>query len=31
MRDCTIELDGRVVIERGRIVDPNMKVNREMR
>jgi hypothetical protein len=31
MRDCTIELDGRVVIERGRIADPNMKVNREMR
>ena len=31
MRDCTIELDGKVVIDRGRIVDQKMKVNREMR
>jgi 2,5-dihydroxypyridine 5,6-dioxygenase len=31
MRDCTIELDGKVVVERGRIVDEQMKVNREAR
>ena len=31
MRDCTIELDGKVVVERGRIVDERMKVNREAR
>jgi len=28
MRDCTIELDGRRVVERGRIVDPEMRVAR---
>jgi 2,5-dihydroxypyridine 5,6-dioxygenase len=28
MRDCTIELDGNVVVERGRIADPAMKVTR---
>ena len=28
MRDCTIELDGKKVIERGRIVDPKMIVPR---
>ena len=28
MRECTIELDGRAVIERGRIVDQNMNVKR---
>jgi len=28
MRDCTIELDGRRVVERGRIVDPAMRVAR---
>jgi 2,5-dihydroxypyridine 5,6-dioxygenase len=26
MRDCTIELDGKVVVERGRLVDPKMIV-----
>ena len=31
MRDCTIELDGRVVIERGKIVDEKMRVKREPR
>jgi hypothetical protein len=31
MRDCTVELDGKAVIEKGRIVDPRMKVNREAR
>jgi hypothetical protein len=31
MRDCSVELDGREVIERGRIVDAAMKVNREAR
>jgi 2,5-dihydroxypyridine 5,6-dioxygenase len=31
MRDCTIELDGKAVVERGRIVDSKMKVNREAR
>ena len=31
MRDCTVELDGKAVIEQGRIVDPAMKVNREAR
>ena len=31
MRDCTVELDGRRVIERGRVVDPGMKVTREVR
>jgi len=31
MRDCTVELDGKVVIDAGRIVDEKMKVNREAR
>jgi len=31
MRDCTVMLDGRTVIERGRIVDPKMIVAREQR
>jgi len=31
MRDCTVELDGRKVIEDGRIVDAAMKVSREAR
>jgi hypothetical protein len=31
MRDCTIELDGHKVVERGRIVDPAMKVARVVR
>jgi len=31
MRDCTVELDGRVVIDQGRIVDEKMKVHREAR
>ncbi len=31
MRDCTIALDGKVVVENGRIVDPAMKVARVMR
>jgi len=31
MRDCTVELDGRKVIEEGRIVDAGMKVTREAR
>jgi len=26
MRDCTIELDGKVVVEHGRLVDPKMIV-----
>ncbi|MFX8719850.1 hypothetical protein ABTM43_20070, partial [Acinetobacter baumannii] len=28
MRDCTIALDGNVVVEAGRIVDPKMIVKR---
>jgi 2,5-dihydroxypyridine 5,6-dioxygenase len=28
MRDCTVELDGRRIIEKGRIVDPSMQVKR---
>jgi len=28
MRDCTVALDGNIVIDRGRIVDPGMKVAR---
>ena len=28
MRGCTISLDGRNVIERGRVVDPQMQVAR---
>lgn len=31
MRDCTVELDGKVVIERGKIVDEKMRVQREQR
>jgi 2,5-dihydroxypyridine 5,6-dioxygenase len=31
MRDCTVELDGRKLIEDGRIVDAAMKVSREAR
>jgi len=31
MRDCTVELDGRVIIDKGRIVDAKMKVTREAR
>ena len=31
MRDCTVELDGRKVIEDGSIVDAGMKVSREAR
>jgi 2,5-dihydroxypyridine 5,6-dioxygenase len=31
MRDCTVELDGKVVIDKGRIVDERMKVHREAR
>jgi 2,5-dihydroxypyridine 5,6-dioxygenase len=31
MRDCTLMLDGRTIIERGRLVDPRMVVAREAR
>ncbi|MGH8681474.1 MAG: hypothetical protein ACREVS_12820 [Burkholderiales bacterium] len=31
MRDCTVALDGRVVIDQGRIADPGMKVARVAR
>ena len=31
MRDCTIMLDNKVVVEKGRIVDPQMVVEREAR
>ena len=31
MRDCTIELDGRVVVDRGRLVDSAMRVERVRR
>jgi 2,5-dihydroxypyridine 5,6-dioxygenase len=31
MRDCTISLDGRVIVEDGRVVDPQMIVTREPR
>jgi 2,5-dihydroxypyridine 5,6-dioxygenase len=31
MRDCTIALDGKVVVDKGRIVDPSMKVARVQR
>jgi len=31
MRDCTIALDGKVVIERGKIAEPKMRVQRETR
>jgi hypothetical protein len=26
MRECTIELDGKIVVDRGRLVDPKMIV-----
>jgi hypothetical protein len=28
MRDCTVMLDGQVIIDKGRIVDPAMQVRR---
>ena len=31
MRGCTIELDGRVVVEHGRVIDPQMRVPRVAR
>ena len=31
MRDCTVALDGKAVIERGKIVDERMRVKRETR
>jgi hypothetical protein len=31
MRDCTVTLDNRVVIENGKLVDPKMVVAREPR
>jgi len=31
MRDCTVELDGKIIIEAGRIVDPAMVVPRQAR
>jgi hypothetical protein len=31
MRDCTVILDNEVVIEKGRLVDPAMIVEREAR
>jgi 2,5-dihydroxypyridine 5,6-dioxygenase len=31
MRDCTVMLDGRTIVERGRLVDPKMIVPREKR
>jgi hypothetical protein len=31
MRDCTVELDGKVLIERGRIVEDKMRVARVQR
>ena len=31
MRDCSIALDGKVVVDRGHIVDPKMNVTREAR
>lgn len=31
MRDCTVSLDNRVIIERGRLVDPRLVVPREAR
>ena len=31
MRDCTVKLDGSTIIERGRIVDPQMQVERVAR
>jgi len=31
LRDCTVELDGKVIIERGRIVDDKMRVARVQR
>ena len=31
MRDCTVTLDNKIVIERGRLVDPQMIVERVQR
>jgi hypothetical protein len=31
MRGCTISLDGRAVVENGRVVDPQMQVARVAR
>jgi 2,5-dihydroxypyridine 5,6-dioxygenase len=31
MRDCTVALDGKVIIDKGRIIDPGMKVARVAR
>lgn len=31
MRDCTIDLDGKCIVERGRIIDPRMRVERVAR
>ncbi len=31
MRDCTLEIDGQVVIDKGRLVDPRLNVAREER
>ena len=31
LRDCTVQLDGRTIIERGKIVDPGMQVARVAR
>lgn len=31
MRDCTVALDGKVVIDKGRLVDPKMRVARVRR
>jgi hypothetical protein len=31
MRDCTVSLDNEVIIERGKLVDPTMRVSRVAR
>ena len=31
MRDCTLELDGKLILDRGRLVDPAMIVPRVAR
>jgi 2,5-dihydroxypyridine 5,6-dioxygenase len=31
LSDCTVQLDGRTIIDKGRIVDPGMQVAREAR
>jgi hypothetical protein len=31
MRDCTVDLDGRTIIERGKLVDPKLVVQRVRR